>query len=394
MPHSGGDYVFQREALGPSVAFAYGWGLLSAGFAGSIAAMAVPLCTFQLGALTGWDVSSIAFTLPVAGAIKWSQVYASGLIIFLTSVNIYGVRLSGLFQSVTTYIPLFLLGALSLYILSITPESHSIAQISIESESSWTLSGITTAFLEAYFAYSGWNAVIYAAGEVRSPAQNIPRALIGGTVVVMALYLLLCTAALKTLHFDGLRALAANHQDIGSAMAEKIGNEFTLFGVIALISIALLASINATILGGGRVALALAQDGCFWRPAAQLHPRWQTPVNALWIQALIAIITVLFIPWGLIFSVVSLVMVAGGSLTVISLYVLRRRHPDLRRPYRALGYPFFPALFILSSLLVIGVKIMDAFQGIEGAWYPIWGLLVVVGAYLGHLFKTRGQSVD
>jgi len=387
MPHSGGDYVFQRAALGPSFAFAYGWGLLSAGFAGSIAAMSVPLCTFQLGALTGWPMGDVALTLPLVGDVAWAQVAAMALIALITAVNIYGVALSGALQSLTTYIPLMALVALSLYVWSLPPAPPPAP---LPPAPALTLSGLATSFLEAYFAYSGWNSVIYAAGEVERPARVLPRALVGGTLAVMCLYLLLCGAALHSLSLDGLRALAAARQDIGSAMAAQVGAPWALGAVVALIGAALVASINATVLGGGRVALALAHDGAFWAPAQRLHPRLGTPANALWAQALMAELTVLLVPWDVIFSVVSLVMVTGGALSVLALFVLRRRAPGAPRPYRALGYPALPALFVLAGALVIAVKLSDAARGVEGAWYPVWGLGVVALAYVSHALR-RGR---
>jgi amino acid transporter len=100
-------------------------------------------------------------------------------------------------------------------------------------------------------------------------------------------------------------------------------------------------------------------------------------------------LTVLIVPWELIFSVVSLVMVTGGALSVVSLYVLRRKDPGAPRPYRALGYPYLPALFVASGALVLGVKVWDAVSGVERAWHPIWGLGVVAAAYVIHSLRLR-----
>lgn len=391
MPHSGGDYVFHREALGGSVAFAYGWGLLSAGFAGSIAAMAVPLCTYQLGSLSGWPMSEVALTLPVLGGLEWCQLGAVALIWLLTMVNIYGVKVASALQSLTTYIPLLALTALSLYVWS-QPSVSSPAPIALEAERTWSISGVTTAFLEAYFAYSGWNAVIYVAGEVERPQVTLPRALIGGTLVVMSLYLLFCGATLHGLGLDGLRQLADSRQDIASALAEGLNSPLLLTLILSLISVALIASINATITGGGRVGLALARDRVFWSGAGRLHPTYQTPANALYAQALIATLAVLFIPWHLIFSVVSLVLVVGGAMTVGSLFILRRRSPDAPRPYRALGYPWLPLLFIASAIFVVLVKCMDLWRGVEGAWYPMSGLLMVGVAFVLHRALRPGGA--
>lgn len=382
MPHSGGDYVFHREALGSSVAFAYGWGLLSTGFAGSIAAMAVPLCTYQVGTLSGFPMTEAAFSLPFIGTIQWAQIGAIILVWILTMINIYGVKIASILQSLTTYIPLLALMALSVYVWSQPSVSPALTE-EISSEN-WSISGITTAFLEAYFAYSGWNAVIYVAGEVERPHLTLPRALIGGTLIVMSLYLLFCSATLHGLGLEGLRQLAESRQDIASALAEGLESPLLLTFILSMISIALVASINATVIGGGRVGLALAQDGAFWKGAAQLHPQFQTPANALYAQAFIATLAVLLIPWHLIFSVVSLVLVVGGALTVFSLFILRTRSPEIERPYRALAYPWLPLLFIGSALFVVAVKLIDIWKGVEGAWYPIGGLLVVITAFMIH----------
>ena len=389
MPHSGGDYVFHREALGSSVAFAYGWGLLSTGFAGSIAAMAVPLCTFQLGNLSGWPMSETALQLPILGGVQWAQLGAIVLIWLLTMVNIYGVKVASALQSLTTYIPLIALSALSLYVWSQPSVNTDVGADALSTHVTWSVSGITTAFLEAYFAYSGWNAVIYVAGEVERPQVTLPRALIGGTLVVMCLYLLFCSATLHGLGLDGLRSLAEGRQDIASALAEGLGSPLLLTLILSLISVALVASINATVIGGGRVGFALARDKAFWSGAARLHPTYQTPANALYAQALIASLAVLFIPWHLIFSVVSLVLVVGGAMTVGSLFVLRARQPNAERPYRALGYPWLPLLFIASAIFVVIVKLFDVYQGIEGAWYPVGGLLVVGVAFVLHRALQR-----
>ena len=402
MPHSGGDYIFHREALGPSIAFAYGWSLLAAGFAGSIAAMSVPLCTFQFAMLTDLPMSDVAFQLPLVGGVLWSQCAAILLIIVMTIINIYGVKLSGILQAITTYVPILLLAGLSLYVLT-HPQLEAIHSSTTTNSSpplpaaGWSYSGLITAFLEAYFAYSGWNAIIYAAGEVKNPHYTLPRALIGGTCIVMCLYLLFCIATLDLLNFKDLQHLAHNKQDIGSAMAMAIDQSdggYVLTLVISMITVALLASINATILGGARVALALAKDGCFWKPAQYLHPRWNTPRHALWAQAVMSIIIVVLIPWHLIFSLVSLVMVIGGSLTVYALYVLRRVMPDIERPYKVMGYPYFPALFILSSVVVVVVKFYDALTGVADAWYPIWTLLFAAFIYFMHRYWIRKQQAQ
>jgi basic amino acid/polyamine antiporter, APA family len=405
-PQSGGDYVFHREALGHSAAFAYGWGLLSAGFAGSIAAIAVPLCTYQLSELSGFDTTQLLINTQ-AFKLQWAQVFAIVLIVILTLINVWGVWLSKLLQIFTSYIPILLLGAISILVFMMGESSPlPISAPSSLGESTWTLSGLSDAFLQAYFAYAGWNAIIYTAGEVKNPAKTLPLSLIGGTIAVMALYLALCGAALYALRFEGLRLLATQRGDIGTAMAKYISeinsigavinSDVAVYSVTVLIALALIATINATVLGGSRVAVALAQDKCFWQAAADLHPHYGTPTKALFVQAFIAVLAVLLVPWHLIFSLVSLVMVVGGSLTVIALYILRVKAPMYERKYKAIGYPIFPGLFIAASLFVLIIKLRDALQGNTDATQSLIGLLIIFVVYTLHLLwqNLKQPSVD
>jgi APA family basic amino acid/polyamine antiporter len=383
LPHSGGDYVFHRKALGTSVSFAYGWGLLSAGFAGSIAAMTVPLCTFQLSKLIGFDTQQILVKIgPLE--ISYAQIFAILLIWAFTYMHHHGLKLSSIFQSLTTYLPLVFLLGFALYAYYAPPITSDLA-FQASSGKALSLSSMASAFLDAYFAYSGWNAIIYVAGEVKDPKRTLPYSLIGGTVIVTILYLLLCGAAIYSLGFDGLRNLSKTHQDMGSAMALALGGVGAEYLMLILISFALLASINATVLGGARVAFALALDGAFWHKAKELHTSKQTPTNALIAQAIISSVVVLTIPWEYIFSSVSLVMVVGAALSVISVYILRFKD-QTPRAYHAMGYPFFPAIFVLAALFVVSIKIDAFFQGEAGSAYPIFALLFVILIYLIHRF--------
>ena len=394
MPMSGGDYLFQRKAFGDSIAFAYGWGLMTAAFAGSIAALAVPLCSFQLGELTGLPMWNTALTLPgPIGDVLWAEIAAISVVLVLTILNVAGVQLSTIVQTLTTLVPITLFSAMAIYVLAdFEPSTKGIPEARpAHLSESLSLSGLVSGFLAAYFAYAGWNAIVYVAGEVESPEKNIPRSIIGGLLSVILLYLLFAGTFINVLQIEGLTNLydPVSHQpkmDVGSAVAMEVAGEGAKTLVVGLIALALLSTINATILGGARVGYALAKDGGFWSKAAVLHPKTSAPANALWAQAIFATLMILFIPWSVMFELVGLVMVIGTALTVIALYVLRKREPEANRPYKAFGYPFIPALFIVTSVLVLGSEIHDVFTGGENAWYPMTGLGVVFVAYVYHRF--------
>ena len=388
MPKSGGDYVFHREAFGPSVAFAYGWGLISAAFAGSLAAMSVALCTFQLQPLLGLPGGQL-FSAVILGfeiTVNWAQIWAIGLICVITLINSYGLEISARLQEMMAYIPLAALFLICGYLFTCDPIHHpESAHAAAVHKEGWDLSGVSTAFLDIYFAYSGWNAIIYIAGEVKQPKRNIPIALIGGTISVMCLYLFFCAAAL---HFLGLEGLA-HYIDIGGGIAKELGGGGISTGMTLLVTIALLASLNATVIGGGRVAYMMARDGCFTRSASVLSDRHKTPINALWILAFIASLIALFVPYETIFSFISLVMVAGGAITAVSFYVIKRRAPDAESRALSPADWVIPPLFIIASLSVIGVKVNDALQGKDQAFLSLMGLLIVILAFVSHSLWRR-----
>ncbi|MCA9538774.1 MAG: APC family permease [Myxococcales bacterium] len=380
LPRAGGDYVFQREAFGPSVAFATGWALFAGIFCGSIAAVALALCQYQLPALTGLPLRDMALTLPWVGAITWAQLVAAGIVLGLTALNAAGVRLSAVAQQIVTLLPLVVLVGLALLALGLwgadrapTPTPGTSMPL--------TLGSLTAAYLAATFAYSGWNAVIYVAGEVRRPERTLPVALLGGTTSVVALYLLLCGAMIAVLGMGGL----AGAGEAGSAVAGALGGAPAGFVMNLLIALCLVATVNSSVLGGSRVAYAMAGDGVFWRRADRLGARG-TPVVALWCQGLWSAALILTNQFEALLLAVSLTMIVTGSLSVAAHFVLRHRDPA-GAGFSALGHPWLPGLYLATNVVVLYAEVHKAVVGDEGA--PLIGLLVVVAAFAAHWVWRR-----
>ncbi|MCB9548221.1 MAG: amino acid permease [Myxococcales bacterium] len=380
-PKAGGDYVFHREAFGPSVAFATGWGLFGAIFCGSIAAVAVAICQYQLSALTGFDLTA---PVPGLGPISFAQLFGSGIVIGLTAMNARGVRLSALAQQITTLTPVVVLFLVALVAIGVWAAGHLTPPTpAVPHAPELTSGGLVAAYLAAYFAYSGWNAVIYVAGEVERPATNIPRALVGGSLTITALYLLLCVAFILGLGMSGLAAAG----EAGSALASALGGT-TAQGVMnVLVLMCLVATLNGSILGGGRVAFAMARDGAFWRRAARLDRQSHAPAFALWLQAGVSILLILTNRFEDLLQAVSLTMVLTGSLTVVALFVIRRRDGD-RSGYRAAGYPWLPGIYLLSSTVVVVGMLWSVLQG-ETRGNPLLGLAVLIVAGALHAAWRR-----
>lgn len=383
-PRAGGDYVFQHEAYGASVAFASGWALFAAIFSGSIATMTVALCTYQIPALIGIDLGRTLTTLPGGVALSGAQLAALGLIVALTALNTRGAGPSSATQSALTLLPVGVLVVFALWAIAhggALPEPPSSAVPAL------SLGGLVLAYNAVYFAYSGWINVIYVGGEVRQPDRNIPFALIVGSLAVTALYLLLCTGFLRVLGLGGIRETF----EAGSATAGVLGGASIEIALTLMIACALLASVNGTVLGGARVAVAMAEGGAISAGLAAVDPRSGAPNRALWVQAAIACALVTSGRFEDLLNLVSLTMVLTGTLTVSCVFVLRRTRPELPRPYRTTGYPWLPGIYVASSVVVIAVMLQRLFAGEPGAAYPLLGVALFCTALAGHRLATRAR---
>jgi len=393
MPRAGGDYIFQYEAYGPSLAFASGWVLFAAIFCGSIATMTVGLCTYQLPVLLGVDISSEILSLPFGMGLSGADAAALILVPALTWLNLIGTEPSARTQTLLTIVPIALLFVMSLYAIgfySPDVEQALVADGADDAAAEWTLHGMVVAYMAVYFAYSGWINIIYVAGEVSEPQRNIPRSLIGGTIAVTLLYLLLCAGFLQVLGFAGLSRAG----EVGTATAGLLAGEGGRLAITVLITSALLASINATILGGARVAYAMGQRGAMWPKLGTVGGEHRVPNSALWMQAVISCLLILSGRFEQLYSMVSLAMVVTGGLTVGAVFILRHKKPTVERPYRATAYPLLPGLYVVASLVVIGVMLVEAMSNEPGAWYPLLGLGMLAGAYCLHRFVLRTNEVS
>ncbi len=361
-PSAGGDYVFIREALGNSVAFATGMVLFVGIFVGSIATMSVAVSKYQIGTLMGWGPDSSMPT--VAGLI---------IVAVLTVVNMTGARVATGVQFAVTMIPvsMFCIGAFyGLFTFGVDTSPSPIEATS--------MGGLASAFAAVYFAYAGWNAVAYVGGEVKDPNKNIPIGLVGGTVLVTVVYLLMNVGFIAVLGLDGVRQAF----EVGTATAAKLSPEATNI-VLVLIVLALLGSINATVLGGARIAQALAEANMLPKVVSDGN----SPNRALILQAVLAALFIVTGTFESLLEMTSIAMLLIASLAVIGMIKLRQAGDA---EVRAIAYPLTPAFFLLTSLVVTAVSVMDVVAPAEAPkdmvthYLPIVGLVLFVVAWLGH----------
>ena len=384
-PRSGGDVVFLREAFGDGVAFAAGQVQFFAIFCGSAAVIAAALGQYQLASLTGWDLGVVLVDVPVLGGITWARILGAAVVLGLTATQSRGLRVADRVQRALALFPVLALSLLAIgtvvaALMGTLPPPTAAAAPVVPS-----VGALVTAWLAAHFAYSGWNAVIYLAGEVDAPERTLWRSMVGGTIAVAALYLLICGAFLMGLGMGGL----AEAGEAGTALATRVAGPTAGRWMNGLIAIGLVGTTHATLLGGARVAQVMAAHGelpAVFARTDNLH----TPTPALWLQGAWTALLVLGAGADALLSGVALAMVVIGTMTVLSLFVLR-----LRLGTSGPGTPLQLALASVHLVVGLGIVAVEVHRAIdEGQASALGGLgamllLVVVGS----LLKRRRDAV-
>lgn len=372
LPDAGGPYVYIRHAFGPLPAFLYGWMNLLSISSGAIAAVAMGFAGY-LARFVSLD--------PVGGPLG----VATATIVVLSLANVMGIRPGALLQNVLTAAKIIALAALivgGLVLWNSIGSTPAIAEAPPPRSSA--LAGFAAAFVAVLFTIGGWQQMNMVAGEIRDPERTIPRALPIGILIVVAIYLGANAVYLKALGRDGLAASAAVAADTATRLVGSRGATFIT--VSAMISI--LGFVNVAILANSRLPYALARGGLFFEAVGRVHPRFGTPHIAILLCGGWSLV-LLWATRGEIGALLSGVVFADWiffGLGAASVFALRRKRPDLPRPYRAWGYPLLPALFVVaaafgvlasfvaspttslfgSAILIVGVFAYRWFSGAQG----------------------------
>lgn len=339
-PHAGGDYVYLREAYHPAAGFVIGWLSFFVIYAGTVATLAIGFAE-GLERFVG---------LGAAG-----KTAAALVITVITSwINYSGVRAGARFNNVTAYIKIVALVGLA--VAGPLLGSGSIANLRplVAGAAAVPLAGFGLALSPILFSYLGWNASVYVASEIRDPGRNVPRSLFVGLAMCTAIYLLINAVYLYALPIAQLRGEVRVGEAAARALFGNIGGTITA----ALVLASVVGCLNATILVGPRIAYAMALDGYFFRGVQLVHEANRTPHVAIAVQAATAIALILMLhnfPSVLDYTTFAIVLATMADTT--ALYVLRRRQPQRRRPYRAWGYPVVPALYFIANAAIAGAML-------------------------------------
>ena len=376
LPGAGGEYVYLTEAYGPVWGYLYSWTQLSVAKSGSIATLATAF--FEYTAHFIPEFERVWFTLgPLP--IKYGQIFALVLILVLGAVNYVGVRVGGGVQVAVTILKVALIAFVIAAGLFYAHPAVSVPLPDVPP----LRTGFIAALVAALWAYDGWNNVGMVASEIKNPKRNLPLALIGGTVLVIAIYMLANWAYFRVL----TPGEVATHKLVAAEMMLRVQGPAGAAAVSIAAMISIFAALNGSILSGARVPYAAARDGLFFKSAAKVHPVFQTPGMSIIMLTGWSSLLVLSGRYDDLYNFVIFGSWILYAMATASVFVLRRKRPELERPYKTLGYPVVPALFLIGATVLevqtLRDKPVQALLGIA---------LVLLGLPLYFYWRNRSQK--
>jgi APA family basic amino acid/polyamine antiporter len=414
-PEAGGEYVFLRDAYGRVSSFLYGWMLIFVGKTGAQAAVAVTfaigLNDFFGGKLKQTIVSTDLFGHPFE--ITSLQIVGVMLIVIFTTINCASVVLSGKIATVLTFVKVALIAFVGIgAFVWVTGGTFShlsmmnnggacegvASSVRYGSPDYSFIAGFGAAMLGALWGYDGWNNLTLVAGEIKNPEKNIPIALIGGTVVIMILYVFAHFAYFYVLDPTTIASVSKDSSVAREVVSRFFGGNIASYATGMAVSIfttglmlSSIGTLHTSILTGARVPYAMAKDGLMFQPMGRLSEGTRVPVIALIVQGLWACILALSGSFDTLTDYVIFGSWIFYALVTSSIFVFRRKYPDLARPYKAFGYPVVPILFLLvAGFLLINTMINAPFQAFTGIGLILLGLPVYY--YLTR--ESRGKKIE
>jgi basic amino acid/polyamine antiporter, APA family len=376
-PRYGGEYAFLREAYGDLTGFLYMWTQITVAKPASLATIAAGLAR-----VLGTFAIFSSFAQPAFAHLLWAQVFAIAMTWLITGLNIIGTRKSANVQLLLTWLKGVLILVIAGFCFTAAGNHgswHNFATSFAGARGGF--SGFMIALIAALWAYDGWSDVVTMAGEVQRPQRSMPLALVGGVVIVGALYMLTNAAIQFVLP---AAAIASADRPAADAMRLVAGQ----WGA-TLVSIGMAVSIGATFVGsslsGARVPFAAARDGLFFKQLAHVNPRFHTPSTALILQAVLSSLLLLAIGrFQALFSLAIFSEWLFYALTASTIFIFRRREPNANRPYSIWGYPVLPGLFILAAAILLVFSFADQpLNSLVGTG------IILLGVPLHYLLRSR-----
>lgn len=357
IPKAGGDYIYLRTAYGDLPAFLFGWMRFAVGATGTIAALAAGFAIFFTAA---FDLNAPWYqhTFNIFGGefvwqFGWAQIVAVAVIAIFSVINCGGVVFGGRTQTVLTASKIFGLAVIIFGVFLFSPGvSWQVLSAEFRVENLSMIQAFGAAMLAALWAYDGWNNMPMAAGEIAQPEKNVPRALIFGMIIILAIYLLTNLAYFHAVPVSEIADATTGYTTATKAVATFLGSTGATFVAIAIM-ISIIGSLNGAILTNARVPYAMASDGLFPKTIAVLDEKTRVPVRAIVAQAIWASALAMLGTFDQLTNYVIFATWIFYVLTTSAVFVLRRRMPNAPRPYKTLLYPITPIVFILVGFWLI-----------------------------------------
>jgi len=407
-PKAGGQYVYLKEAYNPMMGFLYGWSFFAVIQTATIAAVAVAFSRYTSYLIPAVGESNVLLSIGSSEkpfTISAAQLLGIALIVFLTYTNTKGIKGGKLIQTTFTSAKLISLFGLIIFGFLLVKENFwdenwltGMNAMSFKAvpdapavASGWEpiggtvlIGAIAAAMVGSIFSSDAWNNVTFIAGEVRNPQRNIGLSLFLGTLIVTIIYVSANLMYLYVLPLDGI-AFAPNDR-VAISAAQKIFAEAGAIIIAIMIMVSTFGCNNGLILAGARVYYTMAKDGLFFRKTSELN-KHAVPEYALWIQCVVASLLCLSGSYGNLLDMISFVVVLFYALTIAGIFILRRKRPDLPRPYKAFGYPVLPIIYILLAIVfcVFLIKLKPLYAGIGLA-------IVLLGVPLYYLAASKNKT--
>jgi APA family basic amino acid/polyamine antiporter len=400
LPRAGGQYVYFREMYGDFTAYLYGWAIFAVIQTGSIASIAYVFSGYleyffpaphlspdweAWGFSLQWGDQVLLDLYPLKDiGLKMVTII---LIMFLSTVNFFGVAFGGIVQNVFTVLKN--LAIAFIVVLALTMGAGSVANFSpfvnsaFQFPSGSLLGGIVLALSGAFWAYDGWNNITYLGGEVKQPQKNIPKAMIFGMSFVITVYLLVNLAYFYVLPVEAIAGSTFLASDVMKAAVGDWGGAFVAIAVM----VSTFGTTNGTILVSARVYYAMAKDGLFFKKLEDVHHKYKTPGTSILIQGLWASAITMTGTFDQLTDMLIFVSWIFYGMGAYGVFVLRKKMPNAERPYKAFGYPVLPAFFVIFSTFFVGFSI---WYNVRNALFGM--LLVAIGIPLYFWFKKKKKS--
>ncbi|RUT72458.1 amino acid permease [Flavobacterium cupreum] len=398
-PNAGGQYVYLKESYNKLIAFLYGWSFFSVIQTGTIAAVGVAFSKFTAYLIPAFSEDNILLDLNFI-KISAAQVVSIGLIVLLTFINTRGVKGGKIIQNTFTLTKLLsLFGLVGFGFLAIKGDvwdanwSNPWTIHNLNSDGSFTnltmgaaMGAIATAMVGTIFSSDAWNNVTFIAGEMKNPKRDVAISLALGTLIVTIIYV---SANIVYTGVLPLHEIATAEKDrVAVAASNVIFGNMGTYVIAVMIMIATFGCNNGLILSGARVYYTMAKDGLFFKRTAVLN-KHGVPQFGLWIQCLVASILCLSGRYGDLLDMISFVVVIFYVLTIIGIYILRVKRPDAARPYKALGYPVLPALYIIMGIAFCTLLILYKPQF---TWPGL--IIVLIGVPIYYYMERSNKEIE